>query len=84
MADTTIRVPADVRDHLAELAAERGTTIGQLVAALARPARTRAQIRASYEHDRDYIAAHLVPGLGDDDADRGLAVLADIKRRARG
>ncbi|MFF3159585.1 hypothetical protein [Streptomyces sp. NPDC057910] len=82
MADTTIRIPVEVRDHLAALAADRGTTIGQVVAALARPARTREQIRESYEHDRDYLAGNLVPGLSDEDAERGLAILADIKRSA--
>ncbi|MEV0279968.1 hypothetical protein AB0I22_26745 [Streptomyces sp. NPDC050610] len=35
MAPSTIRVPREIRDHLAELAKERGMTIGQLVEALA-------------------------------------------------
>jgi hypothetical protein len=35
MADTTIKVPTEVRDRLAVLAASRSTTIGRLVADLA-------------------------------------------------
>ncbi|GGU44960.1 hypothetical protein [Streptomyces violascens] len=80
LADMSIRIPVEVRDHLA---AARGTTIGQLVAALARRARTQEQIRESYEHDRDYLAGHLVPGLSDVDAECGLAILADIKRSGK-
>lgn len=35
MADSTIKVPEAIRDHLAAVAKERGTTIGALVTALA-------------------------------------------------
>ncbi|WKU44841.1 hypothetical protein Q3V23_12570 [Streptomyces sp. VNUA116] len=59
MATTTIQIPRETRDHLAELARERGLTIGQLVEALAGQeptAEQRAQrLAAAREHVRKVI-----------------------------
>lgn len=51
-ANTTIQVPKETRDHLAQLAAERGMTIGQLVEALAADQPTAAQRAERLAADR--------------------------------
>ncbi|HEY1175764.1 MAG TPA: hypothetical protein VGF17_06375, partial [Phytomonospora sp.] len=52
MATTTIQVPKETRDHLAQLAAERGMTIGRLVEALAAEQPTAAQRAERLAADR--------------------------------
>lgn len=48
MADTTIKVDSTVRDRLAVLAAQRGSTIRALVAELAAATPTRVELDARY------------------------------------
>lgn len=59
MANTTIQVTKQTRDHLAELAEERGMSIGQLVDALATAEPTAAQradqVAAAQAHAREVI-----------------------------
>lgn len=43
MSDAMIRVPQDVRDRLAEIAADQGTSIGTIVTSYARATLTRRE-----------------------------------------
>jgi predicted DNA-binding ribbon-helix-helix protein len=90
MANTTIQVPSEVRDHLAALAAERGTTIGQLVAALADREPTADQLDARAAATRAVLREHMNCTLTDEDfarapnlLDRVYQVAADESRKRR-
>lgn len=61
VADTSIKVDERVRDRLAQLARESGTTIRDLVADLAAARLTAAETAARYAAARDYIDEHLCP-----------------------
>ena len=61
--DTTIKVDSAVRDRLAVLAAERGSTIRDVVEQFATTTRTREEQRVIYENARDYIRENLCPEL---------------------
>jgi hypothetical protein len=65
--DTTIKVDALVRDRLALLARERGTTIRDLVAALAQAAPTDAELLARAEAATAYVREHINPDLSEAD-----------------
>jgi predicted DNA-binding ribbon-helix-helix protein len=87
MANTTIQVPAEVRDHLAALAAERGTTIGQLVSALADREPTAAQLAERSAATRAALRKHMNCSLTDQEFDQApglerLYQVAAAKRRA--
>ena len=47
MADTTVKITEEVRDHLREAAEERGITTRALIEQLAASVRTQAQIQAA-------------------------------------
>ncbi|MEV5613634.1 hypothetical protein [Streptomyces sp. NPDC052225] len=55
MATTTIQVSREVRDHLAELARERGLSLGHLVEALAAEQPTAAQRAERLAADREVV-----------------------------
>lgn len=78
MADTTIRVNTDTRDRLATLAAESGSTIGDLVASLATAVATREEREARHAQVRAYIKQHLCPGITDAELDEGPQLWEDL------
>ncbi|MFI7585628.1 hypothetical protein ACIB24_00970 [Spongisporangium articulatum] len=82
MADTTIKVDKAVRDRLAILAAERGTTIRDLVAELAGVTPTEAENQARYEKAVAYVRAHLYPGFNEEDARAGDEMWAMLDQMA--
>jgi hypothetical protein len=69
MADSTIKVPEETRDHLAALAKERGTTIGALVAALAAQQLTAEQSRARSAQARRVLRERMGVTLTDQEFD---------------
>ncbi len=71
MADTTIKVDTAVRDRLAVLAAQQGSTIRDLVAELARATPTREELAVRQAAAVAYVAQHLVPGFEAHDVEAG-------------
>lgn len=63
MSDTTIKVDSRVRDRLALLAAQRGTSLRDMVASLAEATPTREELDARYEAATSYLREHLAPGM---------------------
>ncbi|MEV6775725.1 hypothetical protein [Streptomyces syringium] len=91
MAATTIQVPRETRDHLAELAKERGLSIGQLVEALAAEQPTAAQRAERLAADREAVRRVIGVGISDEEFDQAPDVLGNIykiaaekARKARG
>lgn len=82
MPDTSIKVPVAARDHLAQLARERGTTIGQLVTDLASRELTAAQIEERVSESRRVLRERLGCTLTDEEFDNGPDVLANVLRIA--
>lgn len=82
MPDTSIKVPVAARDHLAQLARERGTTIGQLVTDLAARELTAAQIEARVTETRKVLRERLGCTLSDEELDNGPDVLSNVLRLA--
>lgn len=78
MTDTTIKISTEVRDRLAQLAREQGTTIRDLVTELAGARLTRAELDARGAAARAYIKAHLCPGITDEDLDAGEQLWQDL------
>ncbi|MFK0223865.1 hypothetical protein ACIQWN_37500 [Streptomyces vinaceus] len=81
MANTTIQVTKQTRDHLAELAEERGLSIGQVVDALAAAQLTAAQraeeVAAARTHAREVIGVDV-----SDEEFAALDVLGSLRRIA--
>ena len=71
MADTTIKVSTDVRDRLALLAAERNTTLRDLVEQLAAATATQAELQQRQDQAAAYVQANLRPDFGSDDIAAG-------------
>ncbi|MFI6690051.1 hypothetical protein [Streptomyces sp. NPDC050485] len=82
MATTTIQVPRETRDHLAELARERGMSLGQLVEALAVEQPTAAQRAERLAADRETVRQMLGVDLSDEEFDRAPDVLGNIYKIA--
>ncbi|GAA4909672.1 hypothetical protein ACFPM3_11705 [Streptomyces coeruleoprunus] len=82
MANTTIQVPRETRDHLAALAAERGLTLGQLVQQLAEREPTQAQIAERLRADRDAARRNMGTDVSDEEFDAAPDVLGNIYRIA--
>lgn len=72
MADTTIIVNSAVRDRLAVLADDRGTTIAELLKEWATETPTAAEVEQrreeSWERTITYLRTHLAPDLTDEEA----------------
>ncbi|MET9391697.1 hypothetical protein ABZY20_14980 [Streptomyces sp. NPDC006624] len=82
MADkTTIRVPRETRDHLAQVAKERGVTLGQLVEQLASAQLTAAQIAEHVAATRKMLGERMGCTLTDKEFDEGLHTSVDIDSR---
>jgi hypothetical protein len=76
--DTTIKVDSKVRDRLAVLARENGTTIRDLVAELAGAKPTKEEIEAQHSAVTEYIRRHFVPDFNDEDVAAGKKMLEDL------
>ncbi|NUP31707.1 MAG: hypothetical protein HOU01_08315 [Streptomycetaceae bacterium] len=82
MATTTIQVPKETRDHLAQLAAERGMTIGRLVEALAAEQPTAAQRAERLAADRAVARRLIGVDLSDEEFEEAPDILANIHKMA--
>ncbi|WP_320785034.1 hypothetical protein [Streptomyces sp. CRN 30] len=87
--NTTIQVSRKARDHLAQVARERGMTLGQLVEQLAAEQPTAEQIAERVAATRKVLRERLGGTLTDEELDNGPNVLANVyamaaeKARAR-
>jgi hypothetical protein len=79
MADTTIKVDSQVRDRLAILAAEAGTTIRGLIEQWAAGVPTRAELAQRQAHDMAYVIANLRPDFNEEDLAAGKELWASIR-----
>lgn len=79
MKDTTIKVDSAVRDRLALIAAERGSTIRDLVSELATTTPTAEELAARGAAAVRYIREHLSPDLNDADVAAGSEFWADLR-----
>ncbi|GHG56354.1 hypothetical protein [Streptomyces griseocarneus] len=82
MDTTTIQVQRKTRDHLAELAKERGITIGQLVEDLAAEQPTAAQRAERLAADREIARRLIGIEISDEEFDQGPDVLSNIYKIA--
>ncbi|MFE0047609.1 hypothetical protein [Streptomyces albireticuli] len=82
MASTTIQVLRETRDHLAELAKERGVSIGQLVDALAAEQPTAAQRAERLAADREAVRRMIGVEISDEEFERAPDVLGNIYKIA--
>ncbi|MEU4213114.1 hypothetical protein AB0F13_24510 [Streptomyces sp. NPDC026206] len=82
MASTTIQVPRETRDHLAELAKERGMSIGQLVEALAAEQPTAAQRAERLAADRQVARQVIGLDVSDEEFDQAPDILGNIYKIA--
>ncbi len=84
MADTTIKVTTETRDRLAGLAAERGTTVKELVEEMAgaRPTEadrpTEAERKARADAAFEYIKTHIRPDFSEADRIAGRKLMDDL------
>ncbi|MEJ8650682.1 hypothetical protein WKI65_21930 [Streptomyces sp. MS1.AVA.3] len=82
MASTTIQVLRETRDHLAELAKERGVSIGQLVEALAAQQPTAAQRAERLAADREVVRRMMDVDIADEEFEQAPDVLGNIYKIA--
>ncbi|MEU7665071.1 hypothetical protein [Streptomyces lincolnensis] len=79
MADTTtIQVSKQARDHLAQVAKERGMTLGQLVEELAGQQLTAEQIAERVATTRKVLRERMGCTLSDEEFDQGPDVLGNV------
>ncbi|MFD4558537.1 hypothetical protein ACFWP5_30195 [Streptomyces sp. NPDC058469] len=76
--NTTIQVSRQARDHLAQVAKDRGVTLGQLVEQLAAEQPTAEQIAERVAATRKVLRERMGCTLSDEDFDNGPDVLANI------
>ncbi|MEV5549381.1 hypothetical protein AB0L35_25155 [Streptomyces sp. NPDC052309] len=76
--NTTIQVSRKARDHLAQVAKERGMTLGQLVEQLAAEQPTAEQIAERVAATRKVLRERLGCTLSDEEFDSGPNVLANV------
>ncbi|WP_089101728.1 hypothetical protein [Streptomyces hyaluromycini] len=79
---TTIQVSRQARDHLAQIAKERGLTLGQLVDELAAQQPTAEQIAERLAADRQVVRDVIGLDISDDEFDQAPDVLGNIRRIA--
>ncbi|MEU4652368.1 hypothetical protein AB0G32_00205 [Streptomyces sp. NPDC023723] len=75
---TTIQVSREARDHLAQVARERGVTLGKLVEQLAAQEPTAEQIAERVAATREVLRDRLGCTLSDEELDNGPDVLANV------
>ncbi|AOW87717.1 MULTISPECIES: hypothetical protein [Streptomyces] len=80
--NTTIQVSRRARDHLAQVAKERGMTLGQLVEQLASEQPTAEQIAERVAADRQVVRDVVGVAISDEEFDRAPDVLENIYRVA--
>ncbi|MFJ6918072.1 hypothetical protein ACIQUX_29500 [Streptomyces sp. NPDC101133] len=80
--NTTIQVSRRARDHLAQVAKERGMTLGQLVEQLASEQPTAEQIAEQVAADRRVVRDVVGVDISDEEFDRAPDVLGNIYRIA--
>ncbi|OEV12723.1 hypothetical protein K378_03849 [Streptomyces sp. Amel2xB2] len=78
MADSMIRVPADVRDRLAELARDRGASIGAIVGEYANSTPTKREMVAKAAEAKQVL--YELSGY-DASEEEEQASLAELQRR---
>jgi hypothetical protein len=79
---TTIQVSRQARDHLAQLAKDRGMTLGQLVEQLASEQPTAEQITERVVADRQVVREVIGVDISDEEFDQAPDVLANIYKIA--
>jgi capsular polysaccharide biosynthesis protein len=79
---TTIQVSRQARDHLAQVAKERGMTLGQLVEELAAQQPTAEQIAERVAADRQVVRDVIGVDISDGEFDRAPDVLGNIYKIA--
>ncbi|WP_060884174.1 hypothetical protein [Streptomyces caniscabiei] len=79
---TTIQVSKQSRDHLAQVAKERGMTLGQLIEQLASEQPTAEQIAERVAADRQVVREVIGLDISDEEFDRAPDVLGNIQRIA--
>ncbi|MER5784091.1 hypothetical protein ABT104_20605 [Streptomyces mobaraensis] len=82
MATTTIQVSREARDHLAELAKERGVSIGQVVEELVAQQPTAAQRAARLAADREVVRSLIGLDISDEEFEQAPDVLGNIYKIA--
>lgn len=80
--NTTIQVSRKARDHLAQVAKERGMTLGQLVEQLAAEQPTEEQIAERVAADRRVARDVVGVDISDEEFDQAPDVLGNIYRIA--
>lgn len=80
--NTTIQVSRQTRDHLAQVAKERGITMGQLLEQLASEQPTAEQIAERVAADRQVVRDVIGIDITDEEFDRAPDVLGNIYRIA--
>jgi hypothetical protein len=83
VADTTIKVDSAVRDRLAVLAAQRGSTIRDLVAELAEATPTQQELAARQAAAAAYVTEHLMPGFNAADVAAGEQLWQELESAQR-
>lgn len=79
MKDATIKVPKEVRDRLAQLAAERDTSIGELISEFATTIATREELAARHEQALAVIRKYFVPDFNEEDMAKGEQMWRDLE-----
>ncbi|WP_330305574.1 MULTISPECIES: hypothetical protein [unclassified Streptomyces] len=80
--NTTIQVSRQARDHLAQVAKERGMTLGQLVEKLAAEQPTVEQIAERVAADRQVVREVIGLDISDEQFDRAPDILGNIYKIA--
>ncbi|TXS41215.1 hypothetical protein EAO75_41150 [Streptomyces sp. uw30] len=80
--NTTIQVSRQARDHLAQVAKERGMTLGQLVEQLASEQPTAEQIAQRVAADRQVVRDVIGVDISDEEFDKAPDVLGNIYKIA--
>ena len=78
--DTTIKVASEVRDRLARIAAERGSTLRDLVASLADATSTQQELAERRAAAAAYVREHLAPGFGEEDLAAGERIWRELEQ----
>ncbi|HWM39898.1 MAG TPA: hypothetical protein VNS49_22585 [Streptomyces sp.] len=78
MADSMIRVPSEVRDRLAELARDRGTTIGAMVSEYAESTPTKGEMESKATETKQIL--YELSGYSPTEEEE-QASLAELQRR---
>lgn len=80
--NTTIQVSRQARDHLAQVAKERGMTLGQLIEQLAAEQPTAEQIAERVAADRKVVREVIGVDISDEEFDQAPDVLGNIYKIA--